>query len=406
MYVSATPLQPLILKPQHHLLKSIVQFRMSLLAASVARRSRGSSSSKRILRHASACHDLTKSFSSHDKEEEHSNRHGNNSYHVSYRPSHLNSRLNRFSHSLGTNQTRFASISTVSFGAPFSTRARTSTFPLLLDEGKVVQPISETEMNSMSETRSLDAEMSPRAMRRLIYTSTVRALGTAGGSQSTPFHQTMHRVVHRAYFSTQPESKEGAGSSSTTAPASGAKVSTPPSASFSTSTTSSDEKKQSYAVRAQEAIKSAITSASKALVNFFFKLPGVVWFYLTHPKDLVARLHELKEAAQHEINHYYMGSKLLVADVKTAYSMLKRTLQGSALSRRERKQLLRTVSDLFRLVPFSMFVLIPFMEFALPFALRLFPNMLPSTFQDSLKAEESMKRELKSRIAMAAFFQE
>lgn len=378
------------------------------MAASVARRSRGSSSSKRILRHASACHDLTKSLSSFDKEEEHSNRHGNSSYHVSYRPSHLHSRLSRFSHSLGTNQTRIASISTVSFGAPLCTRARTSTFPLLLDEGKVVQPIAGTEMNGMSETRSLDPEMSPGAMRRLIYTSTVSALGTAGGSQSTPFHQTMHRVVHRAYFSTQPESKEGAGSSSTTpaTTASGAKVSTPPSASFSTSTTSSDEKKQSYAVRAQEAIKSAITSASKAIVNFFFKLPGVVWFYLTHPKDLVARLHELKEAAQHEINHYYMGSKLLVADVKTAYSMLKRTLQGSALSRRERKQLLRTVSDLFRLVPFSMFVLIPFMEFALPFALRLFPNMLPSTFQDSLKAEESMKRELKSRIAMAAFFQE
>jgi LETM1 and EF-hand domain-containing protein 1 len=32
--------------------------------------------------------------------------------------------------------------------------------------------------------------------------------------------------------------------------------------------------------------------------------------------------------------------------------------------------------------------------------------MLPSTFQDSLKAEENMKRELQSRIAMAHFFQE
>jgi LETM1 and EF-hand domain-containing protein 1 len=53
-----------------------------------------------------------------------------------------------------------------------------------------------------------------------------------------------------------------------------------------------------------------------------------------------------------------------------------------------------------------MFILIPAMEFLLPFALRLFPNMLPSTFQDSLKAEENMKRELKSRIAMAQFFQE
>lgn len=32
--------------------------------------------------------------------------------------------------------------------------------------------------------------------------------------------------------------------------------------------------------------------------------------------------------------------------------------------------------------------------------------MLPSTFQDSLKAEENMKGELKARIAMAGFFQE
>lgn len=95
-----------------------------------------------------------------------------------------------------------------------------------------------------------------------------------------------------------------------------------------------------------------------------------------------------------------------MADVKTARNLLQKTLQGSTLTRRERKQLLRTVSDLFRLVPMSMFLIIPFMEFALPFALKIFPNMLPSTFQDSLKAEENMKRELKSRLAMAEFFQE
>jgi LETM1 and EF-hand domain-containing protein 1 len=97
---------------------------------------------------------------------------------------------------------------------------------------------------------------------------------------------------------------------------------------------------------------------------------------------------------------------LLWADIQTARNLVGRTLGGSALTRRERKQLLRTVTDLFRLVPFSMFILIPFMEFALPFALRIFPNLLPSTFQDSLKAEESMKRELQSRIAMTQFFQE
>lgn len=101
-----------------------------------------------------------------------------------------------------------------------------------------------------------------------------------------------------------------------------------------------------------------------------------------------------------------LPTQLLWADIQTAQKLLHKTLQGNGLTRRERKQLLRTVSDLFRLVPFSMFIIIPFMEFALPFALRIFPNLLPSTFQDSLKAEENMKRELKSRITMAEFFQE
>lgn len=153
-------------------------------------------------------------------------------------------------------------------------------------------------------------------------------------------------------------------------------------------------------------VQDAITSATKAIVSFLFKIPGWTFFYLTHPTELRKALNNLYEAAKHEAHHYWMGTKLLYADVQTAGKLFNRTLQGSSLTRRERKQLLRTVSDLFRLVPFSMFILIPFMEFVLPFALRLFPNMLPSTFQDSLKAEENMKRELQSRIAMAQFFQE
>lgn len=96
----------------------------------------------------------------------------------------------------------------------------------------------------------------------------------------------------------------------------------------------------------------------------------------------------------------------MAADIRTARLLVARTLKGSSLSRRERKQLQRTVTDIFRLVPFSVFVIVPFMEFTLPFFLRIFPNMLPSTYQDSLKEEENMKRELQSRLAMAEFFQE
>ena len=179
----------------------------------------------------------------------------------------------------------------------------------------------------------------------------------------------------------------------------------------STSTTTSTIKQQPPAMlkkdaSMQEKAMAALNSALSSLSSFLVKIPSVLWFYMTHPKEFKEKMIEFKEVAKKEAHHYYMGGKLLMADVKVARQLLGRLLQGSTLTRRERKQLIRTVTDVFRLVPMSVFVLIPFMEIALPFALKIFPNMLPSTFQDSLKAEENMKRELKSRIAMTEFFQE
>lgn len=49
-------------------------------------------------------------------------------------------------------------------------------------------------------------------------------------------------------------------------------------------------------------------------------------------------------------------------------------------------QLKRTTTDLLRLIPFAVFVIVPFMEILLPVALKLFPNMLPSTFEDKYAA--------------------
>jgi LETM1 and EF-hand domain-containing protein 1, mitochondrial len=54
----------------------------------------------------------------------------------------------------------------------------------------------------------------------------------------------------------------------------------------------------------------------------------------------------------------------------------------------------------------SVFVVIPFMELLLPVALKIFPNMLPSTFEDSLQKEDAMKRELQMRLAMAGFMKD
>ena len=51
--------------------------------------------------------------------------------------------------------------------------------------------------------------------------------------------------------------------------------------------------------------------------------------------------------------HYWLGLKLLWGDIKTAKKILKRILRGFPMTRRERKQLLRTASDIFRMVPLA-----------------------------------------------------
>lgn len=127
---------------------------------------------------------------------------------------------------------------------------------------------------------------------------------------------------------------------------------------------------------------------------------------VTDPAAVKAWLVEMKGKAKHELDHYWLGTKLLYADVSTSTRILRRLLKGNALSRRERKQLQRTVADLLRLVPFAFFVIVPFMELLLPVALKVFPNMLPSTYKDSFQREEDMKRQLQLRVALAEFLQD
>uniref|UniRef100_A0A8B9LPS3 Mitochondrial proton/calcium exchanger protein n=1 Tax=Astyanax mexicanus TaxID=7994 RepID=A0A8B9LPS3_ASTMX len=107
-----------------------------------------------------------------------------------------------------------------------------------------------------------------------------------------------------------------------------------------------------------------------------------------------------------EIKHYYHGFRLLWIDTTIAGRMLWRVLNGNALSRRERRQFLRTCADVFRLLPFLVFIIVPFMEFLLPVALKLFPNMLPSTFETQSKKEERLKKELRVKLEMAKFLQD
>ncbi|XP_030756785.1 mitochondrial proton/calcium exchanger protein-like isoform X2 [Sitophilus oryzae] len=113
----------------------------------------------------------------------------------------------------------------------------------------------------------------------------------------------------------------------------------------------------------------------------------------------------LKQKVVDEIVHYYHGFRLLFIDVKISAGLVWRILQGKTLTRREYRLLTRTVGDLFRLVPFSVFIIVPFMELLLPVFIKLFPGMLPSTFQTTSEREDKIKQSLKVKLEMAKFLQ-
>ncbi|XP_077275797.1 leucine zipper and EF-hand containing transmembrane protein 1 [Temnothorax americanus] len=106
-----------------------------------------------------------------------------------------------------------------------------------------------------------------------------------------------------------------------------------------------------------------------------------------------------------EILHYYHGFRLLGLDMKVSAKLIWRILHGKELSRREHRLLIKTTGDMFRLIPFSVFIIVPFMEFLLPVAIKLFPGMLPSTFQTATEKEDKLKQALKVKIEMAKFLQ-
>ncbi|XP_012281545.1 mitochondrial proton/calcium exchanger protein [Orussus abietinus] len=125
------------------------------------------------------------------------------------------------------------------------------------------------------------------------------------------------------------------------------------------------------------------------------------------PEKAVAekRLSALWQKIKAEMLHYYHGFRLLGLDMKISAKLIWRILKGKELSRREHRLLIKTTGDMFRLIPFSVFIIVPFMEFLLPVAIKLFPGMLPSTFQTATEKEDKLKQALKVKIEMAKFLQ-
>ena len=168
-------------------------------------------------------------------------------------------------------------------------------------------------------------------------------------------------------------------------------------------------------------VVSWLRRTGEALLAWLRSLPQLMWeafkrgcraaglellACLRQPSRIVTHARNARRAVSEFVHHFWEGCKLLSADARVSWKILRRVFEGKQLTRRERNILIGTGSDLARLVPFSFFIIVPFMEFALPIALRLFPNMIPSQFQDKKKKEEDLKRQLKARLELAKYLQD
>eukprot|EP01062_Namystynia_karyoxenos_P059498 TRINITY_DN50943_c0_g1_i1.p1 TRINITY_DN50943_c0_g1~~TRINITY_DN50943_c0_g1_i1.p1 ORF type:complete len:583 (+),score=204.67 TRINITY_DN50943_c0_g1_i1:84-1751(+) len=107
-----------------------------------------------------------------------------------------------------------------------------------------------------------------------------------------------------------------------------------------------------------------------------------------------------------QLLHVWYGFKLLAANTRMATRLHKQMKSGQKLTRRERQLLERTTADLLRLVPFSLFIIIPAGELLLPVALAIFPNLMPSTFVtgDQMRKRLIMEN-LQSGVAKRRMFE-
>ncbi|KAL9388993.1 hypothetical protein Peur_017598 [Populus x canadensis] len=165
-------------------------------------------------------------------------------------------------------------------------------------------------------------------------------------------------------------------------------------------------KAKAKAKQAHESQKSTKTVMQKVWAKLLGIGPALRAVAAMSREDWAKKIRYWNDELKSTMQHYWLGTKLLWADVRISSRLLVKLASGKGLSRRERQQLTRTTADIFRLVPFAVFIIVPFMEFLLPVFLKLFPNMLPSTFQDKMKEQEALKRKLNARIEYAKFLQD
>ncbi|MED6130997.1 hypothetical protein PIB30_005951 [Stylosanthes scabra] len=222
----------------------------------------------------------------------------------------------------------------------------------------------------------------PAGMRWMTASQSLRRVSTATAKQPDEDNEGKEETVSRKRKVASPEECDQAVEGLTTA------------------------KAKAKAKRQMESQKDSQSILQRVWATFLGIGPALKAVASMSREDWAKKLAHWKTEFVSTLQHYWLGFKLLWVDVRISSRLLLKLAGGKSLTRRERQQLTRTTADIFRLVPFAVFIIVPFMEFLLPVFLKLFPNMLPSTFQDKMKEQEALKRRLKARIEYARFLQD
>ncbi|KAJ4318489.1 LETM1 domain-containing protein ylh47 [Fusarium piperis] len=162
------------------------------------------------------------------------------------------------------------------------------------------------------------------------------------------------------------------------------------------STTAAKKEEKKVDAQPKEAVaKPTEASAEATKAEVVATKEGILEKSDAAKKDQEEKKLTVWQKVKKEAQHYWDGSKLLGTEIKISWRLALKMAAGYELTRRENKQLQRTVQDLGRLVPFSVFIIVPLGEALLPLALKLFPNMLPSTFEGA-KSKEAKATLLRS----------
>ncbi|KAJ8749700.1 hypothetical protein K2173_012251 [Erythroxylum novogranatense] len=113
----------------------------------------------------------------------------------------------------------------------------------------------------------------------------------------------------------------------------------------------SEVKAKAKAKQVQESQKSDILIVQRVWAMLLGIGPPLRAIASMSREDWAKKFCHWKDKFKSTMQHYWLGTKLLWADIRISSRLLVKLANGKGLSRRERQQLTRTTADIFRLVP-------------------------------------------------------